>query len=142
MMPTSTIKVKAVETNAIGDEQDVVHLVNLVRKQAGFTGMTLLNLTKLMTATSELARNMLNYAGGGSVTIELVSRGKQTGLRLTFIDQGPGIANLEQAMQDGYSTSMGLGLGLPGAKRLSSEFYIESIVGQGTTVAIIKWANG
>ncbi len=141
-MPTSTTKGKAVETNTIGSEQDVVRLINLVRKQAGFAGMTLLNLTKLMTATSELARNMINYAGGGNVTIELINRGKQVGLRLTFIDKGPGIDNLDQAMQNGYSTSSGLGLGLPGAKRLSSEFFIESTVGQGTTVVITKWANG
>ncbi len=105
-------------------------------------GMSLLNQTKLITAASELVRNMLNYANGGDVTIEHIYQGNKTGIRLTFTDKGPGIANVEQAMQDGFSTGTGLGLGLPGAKRLSNQFSIDSTVGQGTTVTLIKWTHG
>ncbi|MFD2932875.1 ATP-binding protein [Spirosoma flavum] len=141
-MPISTIKITATETIAIGSEEDVVYLIRYVRMQAQRVGMTVLNQTKLITATSELACNILNYAGAGDVLIDMVKRGKQTGLRLTFKDNGPGIADLTQAMQNGHSTGMGLGLGLPGAKRLSSEFFIKSTVGQGTTVVITKWTNG
>ncbi|GAB3784319.1 anti-sigma regulatory factor [Spirosoma horti] len=113
-----------------------------VRMQAVLIGMSLLNQTKLLTAASELARNMLNYAKGGDVTIDLVNRDKQTGIRLIFADKGPGIADINLAMQDDYSTGSGMGLGLPGSRRLVSEFSIDSTVGQGTTVTIIKWTNG
>lgn len=140
-MPTPTIKVTATEALAIHVERDVVLLTTYVRKQAGLLGMSVLNQTKLITAASELARNMLNYASGGDVQVELLSRGKQVGIRLVFMDKGPGIADITQAMQDAYSTGQGLGLGLPGAKRLVSEFFIDSTVGQGTTVTIIKWTN-
>jgi serine/threonine-protein kinase RsbT len=141
-MPTPTIKVTATETMAIGVERDVIHLTAYVRTQAVLMGMSVLNQTKLITAASELARNMLNYASGGNVIIELVNRDRQTGIRLIFADKGPGIANIELAMQNAYSTGSGMGLGLPGARRLVSEFSIESTVGQGTTVTIIKWTNG
>lgn len=142
MMPTSTINVTATETIAIRREQDVIPLINRVRLQAGRINMSLLNQTKLITVASELARNMINYANGGEVTIEQIHKDKKNGIRLIFTDKGSGIANIEQAMQDGYSTGSGLGLGLPGAKRLSNQFFIESTVGQGTTVTIIKWKNG
>lgn len=141
-MPTPTIKVTATEAITVQTERDVVQLTTYVRKQAGLLGMSLLDQTKLMTAASELARNMLNYAGGGDVQIDLVNGGKQVGLRLIFMDKGPGIADIKLAMQDAYSTGRGLGLGLPGTKRLVSEFSIDSTVGQGTTVTIIKWTNG
>ena len=85
---------------------------------------------------------MLKYANGGGVTIEVVSKGRENGIRLTFQDKGPGIKNIELAMKDGYTTGKSLGLGLPGAKRLVSEFDIKSVVGEGTTVTIIKWKNG
>ncbi|WP_461071168.1 anti-sigma regulatory factor [Spirosoma horti] len=127
---------------AIGVERDVIHLMGYVRMQAVLIGMSLLNQTKLLTAASELARNMLNYAKGGDVTIDLVNRDKQTGIRLIFADKGPGIADINLAMQDDYSTGSGMGLGLPGSRRLVSEFSIDSTVGQGTTVTIIKWTNG
>jgi serine/threonine-protein kinase RsbT len=104
--------------------------------------MSVLNQTKLITAASELARNMMKYAGGGSVLIEVVSKGRDSGVRLTFADKGPGIANVEQAMRDGFSTGKSLGLGLPGARRLVSEFDIQSEPGKGTTVRLIKWKNG
>jgi serine/threonine-protein kinase RsbT len=104
--------------------------------------MSLVNQTKIITAASELARNMLKYAKGGKVTIEIVNRGRENGIRLTFKDEGPGIPDVALAMKDGYSTGKSLGLGLPGTKRLVSEFNIESIVGKGTTVVVIKWKNG
>src|SRR5689334_4988057 len=100
--------------------------------------MELVNQTKLITAISELARNMLRYAGGGEVVVEVVTRGRDNGVRLFFIDRGPGIENITLAMKDGYTTGKSMGLGLPGAKRLVSEFIIASEVNKGTTVTIIK----
>lgn len=130
------------ETMVIVKEQDVVLFRNRVKEYAVKIGMGLVNQTKLITAASELVRNMIKYASGGSVLIEVVARGRENGIRLTFRDQGPGIPNIQQAMKDGFSTGKSLGLGLPGAKRLVSEFDIKSIVGEGTTVSIIKWKNG
>lgn len=126
----------------LAKEQEVVLFRNRVKEYAVKIGMSLVNQTKLITAASELARNMLKYASGGVVLIEVVSRGRENGIRLTFQDKGPGIANIELAMKDGFTTGKSLGLGLPGAKRLVSEFEIKSIVGEGTTVTIIKWKNG
>lgn len=123
-------------------EQDVVLFRNRVKEYAVKIGMGLVNQTKLITAASELVRNMIKYASGGSVLIEVITNGRENGVRLTFKDQGPGIPNVQQAMKDGFSTGKSLGLGLPGAKRLVSEFEIKSIVGEGTTVSIIKWKNG
>lgn len=126
----------------IRKEQDVVPFRNRVREYAAKVGMSLVNQTKLITAASELVRNMLKYAGGGVIYIQVVSKGRENGVRLTFADTGPGIANIELAMKDGYSTAKSLGLGLPGAKRLVSEFEIKSEVGKGTTVTLTKWKNG
>jgi len=126
----------------IAKEQDVVLFRNRVKEYAVKIGMGLVNQTKLITAASELVRNMIKYASGGSILIEVITEGRENGIRLTFKDQGPGIANVQQAMKDGFSTGKSLGLGLPGAKRLVSEFDIKSIVGEGTTVSIIKWKNG
>ena len=123
-------------------EQDVVLFRNRVKEYAMKIGMGLVNQTKLITAASELVRNMIKYASGGSILIEVISSGRDNGVRLTFKDQGPGIPNIQQAMKDGYSSGKSLGLGLPGAKRLVSEFDIKSVVGEGTTVTIIKWKNG
>ncbi|KRD08856.1 anti-sigma regulatory factor [Flavobacterium sp. Root901] len=123
-------------------EQDVVPLRNRVKEYGVKIGMSILNQTKLITATSELVRNLLKYGGGGRVVIESVSNGRDNGVRVTFIDNGPGIADLELAMKDGYSTGKSLGLGLPGTKRLVNEFDIQSELGNGTTVTIIKWKNG
>ena len=92
-----------------------------------------------MTAASELARNTLQYGGGGTVRLESLQEGTRRGLRLVFEDRGPGIPNVELAMKDGYTTGTGLGLGLSGAKRLSNEFVIDSRVGEGTRVAIVRW---
>ncbi len=123
-------------------EQDVVPFRNRVKEYATKIGMGLVNQTKLITAASELVRNMLRYAEGGDTLIEVISKGRENGIRLTFADKGPGIANIEQAMKDGFSTGKSLGLGLPGTKRLVSEFDIKSIVGKGTTVTVVKWKNG
>lgn len=126
----------------IEKEQDVVPFRNRVRENAVKIGMSLVNQTKLITAASELVRNMLKYANGGSVNIEIISQGRDNGIRLTFEDKGPGINDVTLAMKDGYSSGKSLGIGLPGTKRLVNEFDIKSIVGQGTTVSIIKWKNG
>lgn len=123
-------------------EQDVVPFRNRVREYAVKIGMSLVNQTKLITAASELVRNMLKYAGGGVVVIEIISQGRDNGVRLVFQDKGPGIKDIAQAMKDGFSTGKSLGLGLPGARRLVSEFDLKSKVGEGTTVTIIKWKNG
>jgi serine/threonine-protein kinase RsbT len=123
-------------------EQDVVLFRNRVKEYAVKIGMSLVNQTKLITAASELVRNMLKYASGGEVLIEVISKVRENGIRLTFRDKGPGIPNLALAMKDGYSTGKSLGLGLPGAKRLVNEFDIKTTDGEGTTVTIIKWKNG
>lgn len=127
---------------AIVREVDVIPFRNRVKEFATRIGMGLVNQTKLITSASELARNMLKYANGGKATIEAISKGRENGIRLTFVDQGPGIPDVELAMKDGFSTTKSLGLGLPGTKRLVSEFKIESEVGKGTTVTVIKWKNG
>ncbi|HZI01572.1 MAG TPA: anti-sigma regulatory factor [Flavisolibacter sp.] len=126
----------------IEKEQDVVPFRNRVKEYAVKIGMSLVNQTKLITAASELVRNMLKYANGGVAIIEVISQGRDNGIRLVFQDQGPGIKDIPQAMKDGFSTGKSLGLGLPGTKRLVNEFDIKSIVGEGTTVTIIKWKNG
>jgi serine/threonine-protein kinase RsbT len=126
----------------IQQDQDVVPFRNRVKECAVKLKMGLVNQTKLITAASELVRTMLKYGQGGQVSIEAVSKSNQFGVRLVFTDEGPGIADLELAMKDGYSTGKSLGLGLPGTKRLVNVFQIESTVGVGTKVSIIKWCNG
>ena len=126
----------------IEKEQDVVPFRNRVKEYAVKIGMSLVNQTKLITAASELVRNMLKYANGGNVLIEVINQGRDNGIRLTFQDKGPGIKDVSLAMKDGFSTGKSLGIGLPGTKRLVNEFEIKSIVGEGTTVSVIKWKNG
>lgn len=126
----------------IKQDQDVVPFRNRVKESAVKIKMGLVNQTKLITAASELVRNMLKYANGGNVLIEVVSKGKEMGIRLLFVDRGPGIPDVSLAMRDGYSTGKSLGLGLPGTKRLVNEFEIRTEIGVGTTVSIIKWSNG
>lgn len=121
-------------------EADVVHVRQRVRARATELRFSLVDQTKMVTAASELARNALIYGGGGSAEIEVLGAGKRQGLRVTFIDRGPGIANIAEAMRDGFTTGNGLGLGLGGAKRLVNEFEIESTVGKGTRIAITRWA--
>ena len=123
-------------------EQDVVLLRNRVKEVAVKIKMGLLNQTKLITGASELVRNMLKYAKGGKVRIEVLSNGRESGIRLIFEDSGPGIPDIPQAMQDGFTTGRSMGLGLPGTRRLMNEFDIRSEVGKGTTVTVIKWKNG
>lgn len=130
------------EVLAIEREPDVIFFRNKARELAVKIGMSLVGQTKLITAASELVRNMLRYANGGDAILEIVVRNNVKGVRLTFADKGPGIPDLPLALRDGFSTGKSLGLGLPGAKRLSNEFLIKSEVGQGTTVTIIRWKNG
>lgn len=138
-----TVLVISSETIQIKTDQDTVFLRNRVAEYAGKIKMGLVNQTKLLTASSELVRNMLRYAGGGSVLCEVVSQSVlQKGIRLTFMDKGPGIPSVADAMKDGFSTGKSLGLGLPGAKRLVNLFEISSQVGEGTKIMILKWING
>jgi serine/threonine-protein kinase RsbT len=123
-------------------ELDMVVFRNRLKEFAVKIGMGLVNQTKLITAASELSRNMLRYAGGGVVLIEIINAQRQNGLRVTFSDTGPGIPDVKEAMRDGFSTGKSLGLGLPGAKRLVNDFDIKSTVGKGTTITITKWKNG
>jgi len=120
--------------------EDVVKVRQAVRSVAMDLGFSLVDQTKVITAASELARNTLAYGGGGEVRIERLHEGpKRTGIRLTFEDRGPGIANIELALTDGYTTGNGLGLGLNGARKLSHEFDIWSQPGIGTRVTITRW---
>ena len=130
------------DTVQVLKEQDVVFLKNRVKEVAVKIKMGLVNQTKLITAASELVRNMLKYADGGDIIIEIVSKGRDNGIRLVFRDEGPGIKDIQQAMKDGFSTGKSLGLGLPGARRLVNDFNISSEVDKGTVVTIIKWVNG
>jgi serine/threonine-protein kinase RsbT len=119
--------------------EDVVRVRQVVREWAVAQGFNLVDQTKIVTAASELARNTLDYGGGGMARLEALNDGARRGLRLTFEDQGPGIPDIELALKDGYSTGGGLGLGLGGAKRLSNEFDISSRPGEGTRVTITRW---
>lgn len=127
---------------SIMKELDMVLFRNRLKEFAVKIGMGLVNQTKLITAASELSRNMLRYAGGGNALIEIIKGATQNGVRITFADSGPGIPNITDAMKDGFSTGKSLGLGLPGTKRLVSDFDIKSTVGIGTTIIITKWKNG
>ena len=127
------------ESLPLRSEQDIVIARQTVRRLTQELGFGLVDQTKLVTATSELARNALVYGLGGTMVCELLAEGVRKGLRLQFIDQGPGIADLAQAMTDGWTSGQGMGLGLSGAKRLVSDFSIESVPGQGTTVTIARW---
>ena len=119
--------------------EDVVAIRQAVRQRAVELGFNLVDQTKIVTAASELARNTVQYGGGGRVTIEGLEAMGRRGLRLTFEDDGPGIPDVEVAMRDGFTTGGGLGLGLSGARRLSNEFQIESAAGKGTRVVITRW---
>jgi serine/threonine-protein kinase RsbT len=123
----------------IRSQEDIVRVRQATREHAQAQGSSLVDQTKLVTAASELARNTLDYGNGGEVQIARVSNGIRKGLRLTFIDHGPGIADVEQALRDGFSTGGGLGLGLSGARRLSNEFTIDSAAGKGTRIMIARW---
>jgi serine/threonine-protein kinase RsbT len=120
-------------------DEDVVRLRHALRETMVTMKFSLIDQTKMVTAASELARNTLRYANGGEVHLECIHEPARHGVRLVFIDQGPGIANVDQAMQDGYTTGGGLGLGLGGAKRLADAFELDTEPGRGTKVTITKW---
>lgn len=126
----------------INDESGLILLRTTIRDLTAGLGFSTLEQTKLVTAASELGRNMLLYAKKGHVLIEQLQQNGRQGLKITFADQGPGIADLKLALQNNYSTGTGLGLGLPGAKRLVNEFDIQSVPGKGTTITIITWKHG
>ena len=123
----------------VRQEDDVVRVRQVVRQWAVEMGFSLVEQTKIVTAASELARNTLIYGGGGAVRLESLNDANRKGLRLTFEDQGPGIADVQQALKDGYTTGTGLGLGLGGARRLMDEFSVSSELGKGTRVMVAKW---
>ena len=124
---------------SISSSEDVVRVRQAVRGRAAAAGLNLVDQTKLVTAASEIARNTLEYGGGGHVRIEIMMNGRKRGVRLTFEDTGPGIADIGLALKDGYTTGGGLGLGLGGAKRLCNEFQIESMPGAGTRIVLARW---
>jgi serine/threonine-protein kinase RsbT len=123
----------------ISSSEDIVRVRQAVRNAAVRIGLGLVDQTKIVTAASEIARNTLNYGGGGTVLIDSLNDGRRKGLRLTFEDQGPGIPDVDLALKDGYTTGTGLGLGLSGARRLSNEFEIWTKPGEGTRVILTKW---
>jgi anti-sigma regulatory factor (Ser/Thr protein kinase) len=125
---------------AIGSDDDIVAAREAARGLAERVGFSATDLTLIATAVSEIARNILTYAGHGQVHVELLDEPSRQGVRIVAIDEGPGIADVERALQDGYTTSRGMGLGLPGAKRLMDEFVIESAAGEGTRVVMTKWS--
>jgi serine/threonine-protein kinase RsbT len=132
-------QIQSTESRQIRASEDIVAVRQSVRQKAVALGFTLVDQTKVVTASSELARNTLDYGGGGVFTLDIVHNGRKVGLRLTFEDKGPGIPDISLAMKDGYTTGVGMGLGLGGAKRLSDEFDIASEPGAGTRVTIVRW---
>ena len=127
------------EVLPIRSSDDVVRVRQAVRTCAVGIGLGLVDQTKIVTAASELARNTIKYGGGGEVHLDALVDGFKQGVGLVFVDDGPGIPDIEQALRDGYTTGGGLGLGLSGSKRLVDEFDIDSRPGEGTAVAVIKW---
>lgn len=127
------------EMLSVSSEPDLIAVRNKARLHARAAGFGLTDETKLVTAVSELARNMISHGGGGQALIEDLEQNGRQGIRVTFTDRGPGIANIGQAMQDGYSSINGLGLGLPGARRLVHDFEIKSSAKEGTHIVIVRW---
>lgn len=127
------------ETHQVRSEGDIVLVRQVVRKWAIEIACSVVDQTKVVTAASELARNLLIYGGGGEVLLEQLQEGLRRGLRVSFIDQGPGIPDVDQALRDGFTSGKGMGLGLGGAKRLVNEFHIDTAVGKGTRIVITKW---
>jgi serine/threonine-protein kinase RsbT len=125
----------------IAGDDDVVRVRQLARTYAQQAKLSLVDQTKLVTATSELARNTLTHGGGGSAAIGIVREGSRTGVRASFQDTGPGIPDVELAMTDGWTSGQGLGLGLSGARRLVDDFHLDTEVGRGTTVTVVKWGR-
>ena len=138
LMERVRMAVVSTESLPIKSEPDVVTVRRRVREVTAQLGFGLVDQTKVVTAASELARNTMIYGGGGVMSVETLN-GPRTGIRLTFEDNGPGIADVEMALRDGFTTGSGLGLGLGGSKRLVNDFQILSRVGQGTRVTITRW---
>jgi serine/threonine-protein kinase RsbT len=134
------VPLSVTESVPIRSSEDVVRMRQWVRARAVGLGFNLVDQTKIVTAASELARNILEHGGGeGHVHLDLLTNNSKNGLRLTFEDKGPGIADVEQALKDGFTSGGGLGLGLGGAKRLVNEFEIVSRAGEGTRIIITRW---
>ena len=131
--------VERVEHLPVRTDEDLVRARQAVREAAVSLGFSLVDQTKIVTAASELARNTIIHGGGGDLKVERLREGVRSAVRLTFVDQGPGIANVEQALRDGFTTGTGLGLGLGGARRLMSELSISSRPAEGTTIVTIRW---
>jgi len=133
------------QCQTIAGDEDVVRVRQLVRAHAVAAKLSLVDQTKLVTAASELARNTLVHGGGGEASIETIDKtadnGTRRGIRIVFSDDGPGIADIELALTDGYTSGSGLGLGLGGARRLVDEFQLDTAPGTGTTVSVTKWAR-
>ena len=138
-MPAIADSARPVVRVDIVENEDVVLVRQRAREQAHRAGFSLLETTKVVTAASELARNTLEHGGGGYAELEVCTDGLRRGVRMRFVDTGPGIPDVEQAMRDGYTTGKGLGLGLGGSRRLVSEFEIDSVVGRGTKVTVVRW---
>lgn len=136
MSPTKT------ETLPVTQESNIVSVRQAVRRLALEIKLSLVDQTKIVTAASELARNLLVYGGGGEVVLEVIEDGSRLGLKVQFVDQGPGIPDIETALRDGYTSGSGMGLGLGGARRLVNDFQIDSAPGQGTRVTIVRWKYG
>lgn len=133
--------VDAPTKQSIASDQDVVRVRQMVRQAALAAKLPLVDQTKVVTAASELARNTLVHGGGGYASVEQVHNGRRAGVRVSFVDEGSGIADLDLALTDGYTTGGGLGLGLSGSRRLCDEFDIDTAAGQGTRVTVVKWAR-
>ena len=137
---TAGLDLGAPQVVTISADEDVVRVRQLVRAVAVAVKLSLVDQTKLVTAASELARNTLVYGGGGAAEVSVIEA-RRKGVRILFRDDGPGIADLDLALTDGYTTGGGLGLGLSGARRLVDEFDIDTAEGRGTRVTITKWAR-
>lgn len=138
-MLTGPVRVERSDDLLLRSGEDVVRLRQAVRERAVAAGFSLVDQTKIVTAASEIGRNTVQYGGGGVARVAIILNGTRRGVRLEFSDQGPGIADIRQALQDGFTTGTGLGLGLSGAKRLCDEFDIQSEPGKGTRVSLIRW---
>lgn len=135
------MQVKSQEVKEIKSEDDIQVVRICVKRVVSLLNFSLTNQTKVVTAASELARNVYEHGKGGKVLVQIISGHDRMGVKMIFSDQGPGIENIQYAMEDGYTTGGGMGLGLGGSKRLTDEFEIESEPGKGTTVSIIKWLD-
>jgi serine/threonine-protein kinase RsbT len=129
------------QTVEIATDADVVRVRQMARALAARAGLSLVDQTKLITAASELARNTLIHGGGGTATLDLSQNGARSGVQAVFSDHGPGIPDVSLALQDGWTSGSGLGLGLSGSRRLVDKFELDTEVGQGTTVLIVKWGR-